>query len=142
MPLNIDNQVTVTSIGGTSLTITPVSNLALGVIAVQGPIGPSGASIVGPPGPVGTGSASAVSGYATGLFSGPLGSPITLRATTGELVEVLGNGSSGNAPSVNNLNVPIVQPIYGTTGALLGQPDGWWSFLVSGRSVRTPYYYA
>lgn len=151
--LSIDNRTTVTNVAGQSLNVTsinssntvivtPVIGGSIGVVTVGGPMGPSGASITGPPGPMGTGSAQSISGYATGLFSGPVGDAPIIRATTGYLLEVLGNGVSGSAPAISNVNLLVSQPVFGLTGFLLGQPDGWWSFLVSGRTARIPYYYA
>lgn len=90
----------------------------------------------------GSGSTPAPSGYATGLFTGPTNSSPLLRSTTGQRVEILGAGASGSSPSSTNLSMLVVQPIHGSTGNLLGEPDGWWSILVSGRSARVPYYYA
>lgn len=79
-------------------------------------------------------------GYPSGLFTETESLPV-VRVTTGQKFEVLGAGASGSSPPSTNLNMLVVQPIRGATGWLLGEPDGWWSILVSGRSARVPYYY-
>lgn len=84
------------------------------------------------------------SGYITldtGISTTGANASIILRATTGAYVEILGNSVSGTAPSSSSLNLPITESIYGGTNFFLGNPDGWMNFLLSGRSVKIPYYY-
>lgn len=83
-----------------------------------------------------------ISGYSTGLSSSATGPNVSLRIRDTEIVEVLGNGVSGSFPPSQSLLTLVNQPIRGATGFMLGEPDGWWSILVSGRSARVPYYYA
>lgn len=83
----------------------------------------------------------ALSGYATGLSVGGVGSQTVLRATTGQLLEVLGDSVSGVAPPSGSFIIPILQPIRGSSTTLLGEPDGWWVFMISGRVGKIPYYY-
>lgn len=88
-------------------------------------------------------SIAALSGTApivTGLYSAG-GGPIVLRATTGQVLEVLGNSASGIAPVTVNYSVPIQTTLFGGSGGLIGSPDGWLTILISGRVAGIPYYY-
>ncbi len=78
---------------------------------------------------------SSITGLANGVNT-------VLGVTTGQIVQILGNSVSGIAPVTISTSITGTRSIHGSTGALLGEPDGWWSILVSGRSARVPYYYA